>query len=106
MPTFYSSNGNPEVWAKKPKGYFTEEEWKKAHPDPEPTPPTEEELAVQVRSERNYLLQLTDKYLLPDFPISDHDLGLVKKYRSDLRQLPKQEGFPSNITWPKNPMEA
>jgi hypothetical protein len=43
MPTFYSSTGNPEVWAEKPDGYFTPEEWTAAHPppDPEPEPPDE-----------------------------------------------------------------
>lgn len=30
----YSPDGNPEVWreSEKPEGYFTEEEWLKAHP--------------------------------------------------------------------------
>ena len=51
MPTFISSTGNPEVWARKPKGYMTPEEWSKAHPAPEPTPPTDEELAEQRRQE-------------------------------------------------------
>ena len=32
MATFYSPEGNPEVWEKKPKGYFTPEEWDTAHP--------------------------------------------------------------------------
>lgn len=37
--TFYSPAGNPEIWAEKPAGYFTPEEWKAAHPDPTPEPP-------------------------------------------------------------------
>ena len=44
---FYSPEGNPEVWDKKPEGYFTEEEWKAAHPDPAPEPPSPEELKAQ-----------------------------------------------------------
>lgn len=37
MATFYSPDGNPEVWQAKPQGYFTPEEWAAAHPAPEPT---------------------------------------------------------------------
>lgn len=40
---YYSPSGNPEVWDKKPEGYFTEEEWQEAHPAPEPPEPTKEE---------------------------------------------------------------
>ena len=47
--TFYSPDGNPEIWAEKPAGYFTPEEWQAAHPAPAPapyTPTPEEQLAV------------------------------------------------------------
>ena len=47
--TFYSPDGNPEIWASKPRGYFTPEEWQAAHPAPAPapyTPTPEEQLAV------------------------------------------------------------
>jgi len=37
MATFYSPNGNPEVWQKKPDGYYTPEEWAALHPPSEPT---------------------------------------------------------------------
>ena len=37
MATFYSPNGNPEVWARKPDGYYTPEEWAALHPPPKPT---------------------------------------------------------------------
>ena len=40
---YYSPDGNPEIWAEKPAGYFTPEEWQAAHPAPEPQPPTAEE---------------------------------------------------------------
>ena len=43
MPTFYSSDGNPEIWAERPVGYMTLEEWAAAHPAPAPEPPTLEE---------------------------------------------------------------
>lgn len=32
MATFFSPNGNPEVWENKPDGYFTEAEWLEANP--------------------------------------------------------------------------
>lgn len=38
MTTFYSPQGNPEVWEEKPEGYFTPEEWQTAHPEPEWNP--------------------------------------------------------------------
>ena len=37
MPTFYSPDGNAEVWQTKPEGYYTLEEWRALHPEPEPT---------------------------------------------------------------------
>lgn len=41
MGIFYSPQGNPEVWADKPKGYFTREEWEKDNPQPDPAPITD-----------------------------------------------------------------
>ena len=32
MPNFYSPMGNYEIWAEKPDGYFTAEEWAELHP--------------------------------------------------------------------------
>ena len=37
MPTYFSPTGNPEVWEAKPAGYFTQEEWERAHHAPIPT---------------------------------------------------------------------
>ena len=39
------------------------------------------------RKMRNDLLQETDKYLLPDFPISPENLEIVKEYRQALRDF-------------------
>ena len=36
---------------------------------------------------RNQLLAETDKYMLPDFPISADDLFIVKQYRQALRDF-------------------
>ena len=38
MATFFSPEGNPEIWGTKPEGYFTPEEWAEMHPVPEPVP--------------------------------------------------------------------
>lgn len=105
MPSFYSPEGNFEVWEKKPKGYFTEEEWKAAHPAPEPEPLSDEEMATQVRAERDAKLAATDKYLIADFPIDDAKLEAVKEYRKALRAVPEQVGFPKNVEWPVNPTD-
>ena len=43
MPKYYSPEGNIEVWAEKPNGYYTVEEWQKLHPAPAPPEPTTEE---------------------------------------------------------------
>lgn len=43
MPTFYSPEGNPEIWDSCPEGYSTPEAWTAAHPAPAPEPPTLEE---------------------------------------------------------------
>lgn len=69
--------------------------------------PTAEELLEQrkqeARSKRDYLISQTDYLLTPDYPISDEDLKLVKAYRTALRDLPAQEGFPDSINWPEPP---
>jgi len=46
--TYYSPDGNPEVWeeGEQPDGYMTEEEWQELHPYIPPVPTKEEKLAV------------------------------------------------------------
>lgn len=46
MATYYNPNGNPEVWDKKPDGYYTVEEWQEMHPYIPPVPTKEEKLAA------------------------------------------------------------
>ena len=53
-----------------------------------------EELAVEKRTIRDKYLQETDKYLLPDFPITKDNLTKVIEYRQTLRDLPEQKDFP------------
>jgi hypothetical protein len=44
------------------------------------------------RYERNKLLYDSDKYLLPDYPITSSNLELVKQYRQQLRDYMNLEG--------------
>ena len=59
-----------------------------------------------LKEQRNELLKETDKYLLPDYPISSTNLDLVKQYRKDLRNymnIPEIINFNSNTPIPKMP---
>jgi len=42
---------------------------------------------VFLRNTRNSLLQLTDKYLIPDYPITPENLEIIKIYRQELRDF-------------------
>lgn len=53
MGKYYSPTGNYEVWDTKPDGYFTLEEWKALHPDPEPPEPTVDEKLAALDSQYN-----------------------------------------------------
>ena len=61
------------------------------------------ELATIVRSKRNALLAETDYLLMNDYPISDEYLSRIKKYRQDLRDITKQENFPTSVVFPDFP---
>ena len=47
MATYYSPDGNPEVWEEKPDGYYTPEEWEALHPPPPPPEPTPADLIAE-----------------------------------------------------------
>ena len=73
-----------------------------------PPAPTEEQLFVTLRASRDARLAATDKYLLPDYPITADALALVKAYRAALRALPDQAGAPwdgggDETPWPVMP---
>lgn len=74
-------------------------------PDVEPTEPvrTYEELAREARDKRDRLLDKSDWFLMPDYPAKAEDLATVKTYRQNLRDISKQDGFPSDIVWPTKP---
>ena len=63
----------------------------------------EEELAAQIRSERNNLLTNTDKYMIVDYPLTEKEKESIRAYRQSLRDIPQQKGFPNEIEWPEKP---
>ena len=65
--------------------------------------PTLDELASQVRAERNMKITETDYYMMSDYPSNPQNLEELKVYRQALRDLPKQEGFPRDVRWPDVP---
>lgn len=77
-------------------------------PEPEPPePPTPEEIeaqkAAQIRATRDSLIAETDWTQLLDAPISDESREQVRVYRQALRDVPQQESFPDEVTWPEKP---
>jgi hypothetical protein len=53
--------------------------------------------ALKVTELRNQLLQESDIYMLPDFPITEEQKQSVTEYRQQLRDLTDQENWPDNI---------
>ncbi len=73
-----------------------------------PPPPTADQLFAALRAARDARLAHTDKMLLPDYPISESNLELVKAYRTALRDIPDQPGAPwdgggDGTPWPELP---
>lgn len=64
---------------------------------------TDEDHAVEVRSQRDRLIAETDYLAMPDYPLSEEDRGIVTAYRQALRDVPTQEGFPREVVWPEAP---
>jgi len=56
---------------------------------------------VDVRRERNQLLRESDWVSGSDITMSD----AWKTYRQALRDIPSQEGFPNDVTWPTSPTQ-
>ena len=56
-------------------------------------------LAATERAKRDELLKATDHYGLSDVTMSDE----MTTYRQALRDVPQQETFPQEITWPEKP---
>lgn len=72
-------------------------------------PPTEEQLATEIRFERDSKIQEIRWRL--ERARDEQDLGLpltepiepILLYIQTLRDVPQQEGFPTNIIWPEVP---
>ena len=56
--------------------------------------------AAEIRKERDSKLAETDWTQVADAPISQEDWAA---YRTLLRSIPEQEGFPNEVTWPVEP---
>ena len=65
--------------------------------------PTNEEVAKQVRAERDRRIAETDWYMMPDYPADPETLEVVKNYRKALRDITLQSGFPRAFKWPVVP---
>lgn len=75
--------------------------------------PTTEDLANQARNKRDSLIEETQwlvqrhrdqiEVAEPTTLTSDQYKALLT-YRQDLRDVPTQSGFPSNIVWPSYPL--
>lgn len=61
-----------------------------------------EQAERNVRSHRNDLMQKTDWWVVADRVTTDAEIA----YRQALRDIPQQTGFPDNVAWPINPLEA
>jgi len=49
----------------------------------------------ELRHQRNVKLIESDKYMLPDYPISAEDLEKMKVYRQELRDYFQKNEFPN-----------
>lgn len=65
-----------------------------------PPAPDTTELAAQVRAQRNILLADCDWTQLADAPV---DSAVWAVYRQELRDVPAQSGFPTDVIWPTPP---
>ena len=61
------------------------------------------EVEQHVRSVRDELLILSDWTQMPDSPLNDSTKASWATYRTALRDISTQEGFPTNVTWPTAP---
>jgi len=63
----------------------------------------DERVATEIRTERDAKLTSCDWTQVIDAPV---DQAAWAIYRQALRDLPSQEGFPNEVTWPTEPVEA
>lgn len=71
---------------------------------PEPTEAEKlEALKAEIKAKRKTLLDQTDYLLVADYPISLEKLEAVKVYRTALRNITEQKGYPNSVKWPVMP---
>jgi hypothetical protein len=63
----------------------------------------EKQLANDARLRRNAMLAETDWIIIRAIETGEGVAEDVKTYRQQLRDIPQQSGFPSNIQWPEQP---
>jgi hypothetical protein len=56
-----------------------------------------------IRAERNRLLTASDKYMIPDFPITAAEREGWRNYRRSLRDVTKSARSPERVRWPSPP---
>ena len=59
----------------------------------------DDDLAAEVRADRNARLAETDWWAVSDRTMTSEQT----EYRNLLRQVPQQDGFPLSVTWPTKP---
>ena len=59
--------------------------------------------SLRKRQQRNGLLEMSDQYMISDFPISESVKDQWRTYRQNLRDVPNQVGFPNEVIWPIKP---
>lgn len=92
----YESDGSQDAYIKPDLTPISESEaLALANP-----PPTPEQLATQIRSERDAKLQACDWTQVADAPV---DQAAWATYRQALRDITDQETFPESVTWPEVP---
>ena len=60
----------------------------------------QEAKSIFIRGQRDLLLSKSDWTQVEDAPVNKEAWAT---YRQALRDIPNQEGFPSNVTWPTQP---
>lgn len=97
----YTSDGIPRYrWNGKEAVLRSKEELE------EERQPTIEQLASEVRVQRDKLLLETDWTQVLDAPIDTDTREAYRAYRQALRDIPEQEGFPHSVVWPELPAKV
>ncbi|MBU1040524.1 MAG: phage tail assembly chaperone [Proteobacteria bacterium] len=67
----------------------------------DPLPPTGDELAAAIRTDRNARLSASDWTQLPDAQLTAEAKAAWAAYRQALRDITEQAGFPQVVGWPE-----